>query len=246
MTFDTILCFGDSTAAGMDLIPECVDWEQTKKLSFAQKLADKLNINCINYAFPCYSNDRSLRLLPESVLKFPNSLVLFNYTSFNRTEVFTTNPRMPQIVEESYVPLGLNYVNNEANIEHKTLNDIYIKYFYEDTEPFNRYRTYNMLFTVQTICEKYAKNYFQIFLYDDLIHAPDYQKEIYDAIDKSHIIKFDFSHEGISNKHNNEGFGSLTHLNKMKGWPTGVTHHVMQQAHDELAEILYNLVKNDN
>jgi hypothetical protein len=242
--YKQVLCFGDSISSGMDLL-QTTNWDETKKLSYPQLLADILGIPCVNASEPGYSNDRSMRLLPELLLKYPKSLVLFNYTNIDRTEFFTKDPDLPQLPIESYVPIGVNFIGNEANNKHMVLNNLYYKHFYEDTYNHNNYRVYNMLFIVQTLCEKYAEDYIQIFIFDKTMADPIYQEEIYNQIDKNHIYKFDFATENIKATDNNCGFGSLLHWNKSKNYPIGKTGHIMHNAHQEFAIMLSEKIKND-
>jgi len=240
MTYSYVLAFGDSTTAGAELIENALDLDSIKKLSFSNQLADKLNIPCINFAWPGGSNDRSLRLLPEALLTYPNSLVLFTYTSFDRTEFFTLDLEMQQ--NDRHAGFGKCWTHVKFSKRHQELNTQYLKNFYYDPIDYNRYRTYNMMLNVQLLCQQYAKNYLQIFLYKQLISSPDYQQVIYDNIDKDHIYKFDYATEKIYWKHNNHGFGSLDHWAKSKGYSFCKHGHIGQIAHDSFANELYNKV----
>jgi len=242
MTYSQVLAFGDSTTAGCELIPQSFDWAETKKLSFPNQLADKLNIPCVNLAWPGGSNDRSLRLLPEALLKYPNSLVLFTYTTFDRAEMFTTDSSMPQVIEESYTGLGINWDSVTTGESHQRVNTLYLKEFYTDTHKYNRYKSYNMLLSVDLLCQRYASNYLQIFLYDRLIDPPDYQPEVFNAVDKDHIYQFEFANVKATWKTNNQNFGSLRHWAKQKGYQFCPGGHIGQEAHDNFAIELYNKV----
>jgi hypothetical protein len=241
MTFDSIIAFGDSTTAGCELIPKCIDWDKTKKLSFPNILADTLKIPCYNYAWPGGSNDRSLRLLPEALLSHPNSLVLFTYTSFDRTEFFTTNEHFPQD-HTGYYGVGINWDLINTIKQHKDLNQFYLKNLYEDTAKYNRYKIFNTMLLAQLLCEKYSKRYFQIFLYDSLLLSPNFQNSVFEELDKEKIYKFDYGNDSISWKDNNEGFGSLRHWAKMKGYSFCPGGHIGQDAHTNFAMELYNLL----
>jgi hypothetical protein len=237
MTYSCVLAFGDSTTAGCELIPNSVEWEDTKKLSFPNSLANHLGIECINYAWPGGSNDRSLRLLPEALLTHPNSLVLFTYTNFDRTEIFVDNPDYPQ--EGGYTGLGSCWSVIKTINEHKRINELYLRDFYTDTSAHNRYKSYNMMLQVQLLCERYAKNYMQIFLYDGLLLPPDYQQQVFGAVDKKHIYKFDYA-TNVHWKRNNEGFGSLQNWAKHKQYPSCPGGHIGQEAHNNFAMEVYN------
>lgn len=94
-----ILAFGDSHVAGCELssVHSLEDYLQGKisledadnegkKFSFPQILANQLNVPCENYALTGSSNDRSLRKLVEKIES--NCLVIFGYTSPDRTEFY--------------------------------------------------------------------------------------------------------------------------------------------------------------
>lgn len=245
--YNSILAFGDSTTAGCELILGSVDWKATKKLSFSNILADKLGIPCYNYAWPGGSNDRSLRLLPEIILEHPNSLVLFTYTSFDRTEFFipnlTTNNDIPDSGDQ-YCPIGINWVRVNTHQRHKDLNTWYLENLHHSRTGFNNYKEYNMLLTVQLICEKYAANYLQIFLYPGLINPPNFQSSIFKAIDKNRIYKFDTAND-FHWTDNNNGFGNLSQWaswHKYEFCPGG---HIGQRAHHAFATELHQKIKHD-
>lgn len=242
MTYNYVLAFGDSTTAGCELILNSEDWEQTKLLSFPNQLANKLGIPCINYAWPGGSNDRSLRLLPEALLTYPNSLVLFTYTSFDRTEFFTLDNSLPQVKNEGYAGLGICWNHIATSKHHQDLNNLYFNKFFQIPDNHNRYKMYNTLLMVQVLCQLYAKNFFQIFLYNNTILPPDYQQEIYNKIDKGKIYQFDFANDNANWKSNNQGFGSLQHWAIEKKYPFCPGGHIGQVAHDNFALELYNKV----
>ncbi len=241
MKFSQVLAFGDSTTAGCELIPGSEDWEASKKLSFPNKLADLLGLPCVNYAWPGGSNDRSLRLLPEALLKYPNSLVLFTYTSFDRNELFTLDPTFPQIRSEGYTGLGACWTIVDTNKQHQQLNRLYLENFCVDTAKYNRYREYNMLLTVQLLCQAYASNFLQIFLYNRTIMPPDFQQEVFNKIDTKHIYQFDYA-QSVSWQENNVGYGSLNNWAANKGYKFCPGGHIGQEAHDQFTIELYNKI----
>jgi hypothetical protein len=245
MKYRSVISFGDSTTAGCELIPNSVDWAATRKLSFPNKLADKLNIPCYNYAWPGGSNDRSLRLLPEILLEHPDSLVLFTYTFFDRTEFFIPNfkenNRYPD-KNDQYLPVGINWLQVDTASRHKNLNILYLKNFHHSRLGFNNYKEYNMLLTVQLFCEKYSLNYLQIFLYPELISPPDFQSKSFDTIDKTHIYKFDTAND-FSWETNNAGFGNLQQWAHWHGYNFCPGGHIGQDAHNNFANNLYQIFK---
>jgi hypothetical protein len=240
--YEFLLSFGDSTVAGCELLDDCTDSELTKPLSFSNQLANKLNIPCINYGWTGGSNDRSLRLLPEALLTYPNSLVLFHYTHADRTEFFTLNADFPQIQNESYAGFGKCWQSTSK--KHRQLNEIYLTEFYENPDKYNRYKFYNTMLTVEALCQKYAKDFLHIFLCDELFLPPDYQQVLYDAIDKDKIYKFDSAQIDSDWRKNNHGYGSLYHWAKMNGDPyLPGRQHINQLSHDKFATELYNKFK---
>jgi hypothetical protein len=239
--YDFVLSFGDSTVAGCELITDCVDSDTTKPLSFSNQLANKLNIPCVNYGWTGGSNDRSLRLLPEALLTYPNSLVLFNYTYPDRTEFFTLNAEFPQVKSEGYTGVGIHW--QSSNKQHQQLNEIYLKEFYEITDNHNRYKFYNTMITVEALCQKYARDFLHVFLYPELLLPPDYQQILYDAIDKSKIYKFDSAQIDNNWQKNNQGYGSLEYWAKMNGDPFAPGRHITQPSHDKFATELYGKFK---
>ena len=242
MIYDSVIAFGDSTTAGCELILGSVDWNETKKLSFPNLLANKLRVPCFNYAWPGGSNDRSLRLLPEKLLDHPNSLVLMTYTNFDRTEFFipteeslATNPDDG----DQYRPFGIDWLHVKTAKKHYNLNTLYLKNFYEPRKGFNNYKEYNMLLTVQLLCEKFAKNYLQIFLYPELINPPNHQCKIFNAIDKSCIYKFDTAND-FPWQENNVGFGNLEQWAKFHKHKFCPGSHIGQDSHNAFADKLYD------
>ena len=99
--FESVLAFGDSHVAGCELankysledyLSGSITIEQAdasgKELAFPKLVAEHLNVPCYNYAMSGGSNPRSLRLLIQAVQTHPHSLVLFSYTSTDRSEMY--------------------------------------------------------------------------------------------------------------------------------------------------------------
>ena len=248
MKIQSVIAFGDSTTAGCELIDGSEEWAETKKLSFANTLAAKMSVPCFNYSWPGGSNDRSLRLLPEKILQHPNSLVLFCYTNFDRSEFFMSKKNSKLNDPDSgdqYSPVGINWLHVETDKEHYQLNTLYLKNCYSSRIGYNNYKEYNSLLTVQLFCEKFASCYLQIFLYPNLIFSPDFQSTVFDAIDKAHIYQFDTAND-FPWRTNNEGFGNLQDWAKWHNYQMCPGGHIGQEAHDKFASDLHNCINNLN
>ncbi|CAB4133679.1 hypothetical protein UFOVP257_401 [uncultured Caudovirales phage] len=270
MKYDYVLSFGDSTVAGTELIFQQTptflkerllplkhnldirkdadiqeDQLKEKELSFSNTLAKKFGIPCINFAIPAGSNDRNLRLLPEALLKYPNSLVLFNYSYADRSELFMPDsPAFFHTDSDDYIQLTPSFINGPSfdigSKKYQELIKTWITDFYNIPDNYNRFKTYNMLLTVELLCKHYAKNFTQIFLYDRILLEPNFQKETYSTIDKNYIFKFDIPDiPSLQNKN----FGSLQRWAETNKYPTCAGGHIGQKAHDEFANLLYDYFK---
>ena len=241
--FKQILAFGDSTLTGVGFDPANIQrWDDITKLSsFPNQLAKMLGIPCINTSISGGSNDRSLRLLPETLLSYPDSLVLFCYTFNERTEIFNHN------LINDYAKLGYEPII-PSNSRPNHISDAYYKYIYDNTvNQHNRYKIYNMLLTVQTLCEKYAADYLQIFLMNSIFLDPVFQQSVYDALDKTHIHKFNVipsvPGDGRMYKNTNEsnqGFGDFYRWELFNGFRKAHDgKHAGEYTHAKFAEELY-------
>lgn len=190
MKYKQILAFGDSVVFG-DELTEKFDPEQQNQLAFPGVLGQLLDIPVINCAMIGGSNNRSLRLLPEMLLTYPDSLIIFCYTSFDRSEFYlpTADKDIPN--DRFYVPLGANFSYVDVGSSHRLYNDLYLKYFCHDSSQKFAWRELNALLQVQLFCERYAQDYRQIFLYSDMIpQHHDNQRCILNQINLEKIIKF--------------------------------------------------------
>lgn len=196
--YKQILAFGDSVVFG-DELTEFYNPAVQNTLAFPGIVGQELGVPVINCAMIGGSNVRSLRLLPEMLLSYPDSLVLFCYTSFDRSEFYlpTAGKDIPN--DRFHVPLGINFTGVDTGQEHCTYNDIYLKYFCHPVHEKFNWREYNALFTVQTFCEQYAADYRQIFLYGDMIFKHSLEQSIIlEHIDQEKIIQFGNFHDNIS------------------------------------------------
>lgn len=163
MKFDSVLVFGDSTAAGAELLLDGEPWSTSamKSRSFGNQLAQHLGVPCYNYALAGGSNARSLRLLPEALLLHPNSLVLFCYTYiYARAEFFCEDYSIPESFELDGPTDYTSYINFLANVPpsspigpvYNDMHHAWIKYFVSPNQnKLTNYELYNLIFTVQTL-----------------------------------------------------------------------------------------------
>jgi hypothetical protein len=169
--FKSVLAFGDSHVAGCELdnqyslddylsgriTIEQVD-EFSKNLSFPKIIADHLNIPCYNYAMSGGSNPRSLRLLIKAVQEYPNSLVLFAYTSTGRSEIYYP-PGGLGCDSDNFLQLGVQW----DGVFNNPINNNYIK----NLHPRNNLD--ELMFCVDNICSRYAADYIHLPLFPEQI-----------------------------------------------------------------------------
>lgn len=235
MKIQSILALGDSFVTGAELLGPTST--EAKHLAFPNLLGNSLKVPVFNYGWAGGSNQRSLRLLPEKLLQHPHSLVLFFHTEHSRTEYF--RPDLPQTLpqdETGYSPIGTPWSHPCIDATTRKINDLYYKEFYHDTSRYNNYREYNMLLTVQVLCERYASDYLHIFGFPGSVHQKvSNQQCVLDQIDCSKILKFPsntWSDEGW-----NYGFGNLIEWVQKEKFPVGLTH-MLHEGHRALAELI--------
>lgn len=169
--FNSVLAFGDSHVAGCELSNEYnlddylsgrITIEQAdaagKELAFPNIVANTLDIPCYNYAMSGGSNARSLRLLIQAVQEHPNSLVLFGYTSTNRSEVYYPSGGLG-CDSSNFLQLGVQW----EGVFKNSINDFYIK----NLHLYNNLK--ELMFCVDNICTGYATDY---------IHLPLFPEEV--------------------------------------------------------------------
>lgn len=254
--FDSVLVFGDSTAAGAELLLDSEPWATStmKKRSFGNQLAEELNVPCYNYSLAGGSNSRSLRLLPEALLEHPNSLVIFCYTYIHtRTEFFCEDYAIPESFESGGPTDYTSYINFLANVPpnspigqvYNDMHHAWVKYFVSPNQnKISNYELYNLIFTVQTLCEKYASDFVHIMLYHLEIHPTAGQEIIWDHINKSKFFPFkNYHHLDEKSELDNCGYGSLFKWAEYSDYKFCSGGHIGQAAHDKFAEELYNIYK---
>lgn len=256
--FKQLIAFGGSHSAGYSLIP--VDFELmykgkisvdemddiTKQFSFPNLLAEKYNVPCYNYARTGASDDRSLRLLPEALLKHRDSLVLFPWIEPSRTEFFYPDPGMyPARSRDNYLQTGINWLDDDADDlslrlfkrNHKTnhpLIDVFLKDIYRPTAEYNNYKLFNGMLYVELLCKKYAIDYRHYFYHDRILVNDQFQKEIWDQIDKTKIL--------VLPGEQNHGFGSYEGFHKINKSNVTSQGHYDHDAHRLFADYLYEKI----
>jgi hypothetical protein len=173
--FQSVLAFGDSHVAGCELdnkynledyISGRITIEQAdapgKELAFPKIVADQLEIPCYNYAMSGGSNARSLRLLIQAVQAHPNSLVLFGYTSTDRSEIYYP-PGGLGCDQDNFLQLGVQW----EGVFTSPVNDFYIKNLY------SRNNLEDLMFCVDNICNGYALDYIHLPLFSEQIPIVD-------------------------------------------------------------------------
>lgn len=227
--FNSVIAFGDSHVAGCELggdvtqlvnyINGIISLEEAdapgKKLAFPQIIADHLNIPCYNYSISGGSNARSLRLLVKAIQEHPNSLVLFGYTSTDRTEFYyPTDGLYLGRDNDNFIQVGMQWYGEIANIIKNTkmqhpVNDLFVNnllYAYNNIN--------DIMFIVDNLCTLNATK---------VLHLPLAQEEI--TVDNINVFTF----EG------NDNYVDWCTANKFMRSPM---LHYGQDAHNALAKLI--------
>jgi hypothetical protein len=196
--FDSVLAFGDSHVAGFEItdpIPLLEQYQnkkitleeldtENKKFAFPNIVAEKLNIPCFNYSLTAGSNNRSLRLLPQAVLEHPNSLVLFCYSSVDRSEFY--RPENDNFYGKDlygYLQVGMHlyhppesakdeFTNSMKKTMKMDINDFYVENILTVEKDENN--ILNLMFYVEQICKNYSKDFRHLLLNGNLLNSvPD-------------------------------------------------------------------------
>jgi hypothetical protein len=173
--FESVLAFGDSHVAGCELdnqynlddyLSGNITIEEAdasgKLLAFPQRVADHLNVPCYNYAMSGGSNARSLRLLIQAVQTHPNSLVLFGYTSTDRSEMYHPTGGLG-CDSDKFLQLGVQW----NGVFTSAINNFYIK----NLHPRNNLA--ELMFCVDNICSGYAADYLHLPLFAEQVPDVD-------------------------------------------------------------------------
>jgi hypothetical protein len=104
---------------------------------------------------------------------------------------------------------------------------------------------HNNLLIVQTLCEKYAADYLQIFLLPATLLKPVFQTSVYDEVDKAHIHTFTKVSLPKERDGRNQGFGSFYGWAEFYNFKKAADNgHAGVEAHTKFAEELHNKYTN--
>lgn len=245
MNFDSVIAFGGSTVAGVELGSDRL--AVCHELSFPQLVANHFAVPCYNYSWQGASNDRTLRILPEKLLTHPNSLVLISWIDFTRNEFFY--PHCDEYVHAD--PSGFIQLSwsNMGGIHPRfvtEINEFFYKNIFWDPNHHNNYRHYNSLLQAQLICKEFSNSYIQIFEQPNIIlEYNNNQRIVLENIDFNHVLKFSLKNQYYGVKGWNYGYGNFYEWCKFNEFPFG-EDHVLHESHQALADLIINHIKNEN
>ena len=232
--FKSVLAFGDSHVAGCEILGSQLVKEyltgngpleemdsQTKPFSFPNQLADMLKIPCYNYALSGGSNERSLRLLPQALLDHPDSLVLFCYTEPHRKELYYPDQGNYYARDaDNYIQLGIQWSGEHFQYNRKThpIN----RYFVEKMLRINNSGVASTMFYVDQSCQNLSKDYFHIFLFNDVYHSNI-------KVNTDKILNLGSS---------NNGFGDFNGWCLEQGFEQMPLNHYNTHAHTKFAKLI--------
>ena len=163
----SVLAFGDSTTSGLELhyplnvfksrayLKENISIEELdtpgKLLTYPQKVADKLNVPCYNFAMSGGSNQRSIRLLVNALQQYPDSLVLFSWGRPDLVEIYCPEGGVG-CDSDSYLQAGTSNFDSEMNSKW-----IEIYHYQNNLE--------QQMFVVDSLCKVHSADFLQIPLY---------------------------------------------------------------------------------
>jgi len=166
-TIKSVLAFGDSTTSGLELhyplnvfksrayLKENVSIEELdtpgKLLTYPQKVADKLNVPCYNFAMSGGSNQRSIRLLVDALQKYPDSLVLFSWGRPDLVEIYKPDGGVG-CDSDNYLQAGTGNFDSDMNTKW-----VEIYHYHNNLE--------QQMFIVDALCKIYSADFLQIPLY---------------------------------------------------------------------------------
>lgn len=218
------MAFGDSNVAGCELINDSaltyrplieID-EITKPQAFPAELGRLLDVPVKNFSMSAGSNARSLRLLWQHLPNHKNALVLFGYTSNDRSEFFDANHGVGKSLytnqdQQGYVQIGYAVMNYGLKNLHPLTRD-YFKYC--STASLDQ-----QMFYVEAACAAMDAV---------CVHLPLFDQ----AFDFRPRYLFDFENRG-----NYLDWCRHRRFSEMPG------HHYGQDAHQNLARLLNEYVR---
>lgn len=163
----SVLAFGDSTTSGLELhyplsvfksrayLKEKVSIEELdvpgKLLTYPQKVADRLNVPCYNFAMSGGSNPRSIRLLVKALQEHPDSLVLFSWGRPDLVEIYCPEGGVG-CDSDHFLQAGTGNFDSEMNSKW-----VEIHHYQNNLE--------QLMFIVDALCKVHSADFLQIPLY---------------------------------------------------------------------------------
>ena len=177
--FKSVLAFGDSHTTGLELsgqkylkqyFKNTISHKElddiTRHLAFPQHVADMLSVPCYNFGMSGCSNARNIRKLVKEIRKYPDSLVLFGWTTPTNTELYyPIDGGFVAHDEDMYLQLGTHW--DTVPSTHNKNPFAGHMHFPDDCS------IDDDLFIVEQICNNYALDYRHILS----ISAVTYKKE---------------------------------------------------------------------
>ena len=220
--FGCVLAFGDSHVAGCELIDlDSLRYRSliqadalTKPLAFPALLGQRLNLPVHNFAMTAGSNPRSLRKLCTELPCHHRPLVLFAYTSIDRSEF--TDPNIPctdlryiNQDEDGYFQTGPALLSFRPSNVHPLTSD-YLKH----NTPISLDQ---LIFYVESACARFNAT---------CIHIPLFKESIEQR--PQHLMDFD-------------GHGNYWDWCQSRAFQQTKYHHFNIDAHRALTDVLYQL-----
>lgn len=247
--FKSVLVFGDSHFAGCELTPEEKLFEdyvmgritieeaevRSKALAFPAIIAEKLDIPVYNFAMSGGSNDRGLRLLPEKVIEYPDSLILFGWTNTDRAEFYY--PEHDVVLgrdKDLYAQVGMQWYDwplNDTTAKYKIkspINNLFVEELLF-IDPKDDTKVVNQMLYVDLLCKKYCLDYRHIFTKWNVLTGK--HATVFDLVDKTKILNCQMKH--------NLGYGCYEDWCKDRGHAMLELGHFDRKAHEDFAEFLF-------
>jgi hypothetical protein len=222
--FDCVIALGASHIAGFGILNYVNDGlkymqgkisledmdARTKPAAYPALVANHFDIPCYNYGLSGGSNDRSLRLLPQLLMQHKNSLVLFSWTSVDRSEFYI--PEEGRFIgrdTDNYLQVGIQFSDWKKGEHPSVLKNDFDKM---DTKINNFYlnnivhidhtntRICNQIFYAEQVCKNFSKDFRHI--YDCQIFENNSIPAIYENnLELAKVINFNLDNKQIVNLH---------------------------------------------